>query len=299
MNTGRARDEESKDSARPCAADADRPYESADASREVASQWPRRQRRVRRFVRRWAASLLIATVGLSQPTTTHAGIFGEDTAVLSAILSQNIAQLAQMVQTVSNLQMQIRQLTTVIQQGSTMLQTVKDPQSVLRLLRLTQSMLRKEGAIERDINLLHFKMKQIHDDQEDVFPSMDRVPSSEFQAKARKWNSALKESSSVAMRAQTSVESLESRLDHATQLQQDSEAAEGVVGQLQLVVKALALLHTDLSAIEQNLAYGERVTATMAGVQAAEEDRASEDSRRMLQNYTARGTTSRRLETLP
>jgi P-type conjugative transfer protein TrbJ len=269
------------------------------ASLCIAAQWPRRERRLCRWGRVPWILVVLAALTLQAPSSGHASIFGEDTAVLSAILSQNIAQLAQMVQTVSNLYSQIRQLTTMIEQSDTMLRTVKDPTDVLRVLRYSQALLRKEGAIERNVRLLEYKLKVVDDDRAKVFPDMESVPTHEFQAKAQTWNDALKESSMVAMRAQTSVDTVEERLDQVTKLQHDSEGAEGIVGQLQIVVKELAVLHTDLTAIEQNLAYGERVTATMAGVQAAEEDRATEESRRMLKNYTSRGPTPRRLEELP
>jgi conjugal transfer/entry exclusion protein len=167
------------------------------------------------------------------------------------------------------------------------------------LLRHTQALLRKKDGIERNVRLLHYKLEQIDKDREEVFPELEHMPTHEFQGRAKKWNAALKESSTVAMRAQTSVAGLQERLEISTKLQRDSEAAEGIVGQLQLIVKSLALLHTDLSGIEQNLAYGQRVTATMAGVQSAEEERMTEEGSRMLNNYRYRGTEPRRLQALP
>lgn len=255
--------------------------------------------------RRWyranavLSALLVCTLVVEHPSTARASIFGEESAILSAILGEDIAQVAQMVQTVANLYTQIRQLTTMIQQGATVLQNFKSPEDIQQLLGFAQSLLAKGGTIERNIRLLHFKLNAIDQDRHDVFPEMRDVSTDEFQARAQTWNAALKESSMVAMRAQTSVDTLQARLEHAQKLQQDSEAAEGVVGQLQIVVKSLALLHTDLASIEANLAYGQRVTATWAGVQSAEEDRAAEESRRMLENYTSRGGTPRKLSKLP
>lgn len=272
---------------------------AGSASIEVARRWPRRQRRPGIWIRIPSIALLAVSVAVMKPSTGRASIFGEETAVLSAILAENISEVAQAVQTVTHLYTQIRQLTTMIEQGSTMLQKFDDPQDVLRMLRLAQSTLREEGAIERDVSKLQYKLAAIDKDTKEVFPEMQNVPTHEFQAKAKSWYTALKESKTVAMRAQTSVETLGQRLEFSTKLQRDSEAAEGIVGQLQLIQKALALLHTDLSAIEQNLAYGERVTATMAGVQAAEEERASEEGRRMLENFRHRGSDPRRLEALP
>lgn len=111
------------------------------------------------------------------------------------------------------------------------------------------------------------------------------MPSKDFPKKARDWNTAMRESTVVAMRAQTSVESLQARAQAQEKILNTSKTAEGVVGQLQAVVSNLALLHSDLAAIETNLAAGMRVTAAWAAQQSAQADLAAEDHKRMLEGY--------------
>jgi P-type conjugative transfer protein TrbJ len=244
------------------------------------------------------AGLLGCALALG-PETVHASIFGEENATLAAILSEDIAQVAEMVKTVSNLATQIQQLRTMIQQGETVLRGLKDPQGILDLLDFAQSTLGTLRRIDTDVRRLRYKLQLIDRDRQQVFPELADVPTGDFQSKARNWNAALAESSAVAMRAQTSITSLEARTTRMTRLQGDSDAAEGIVGQLQIVVRALALLHTDLGALEMNLATGQRVTAAMAGIQAAEAQRVDETNKRMLENYTYQGAPSRVLSELP
>jgi len=261
--------------------------------------------RARHVRPRHARVLTSATFGLvvvllcEQPSAVRASIFGEESAILSAILGENIVQVASMAETVANLYTQIRQLESIYDQGTTLLQTLKKPQDVLKLLQFAKSLLAQGGQIERNVRLLHYKLTAIEEDRKKVFPELADVPAEEFKSKARTWNAALQESSMVAMRAQTSVDSLQARLDYVHGLLDDSESAKGVVAQLQIANKMLGLLHADLAALEANLAYGQRVTATWGAVQSAEYDRATEEGQRMLDNYKSRGSAPRKLSSLP
>jgi len=250
---------------------------------------------------RWTGvvMVLVAALVLEPPSAVKASIFGEESAILSAILGEDIVQVAHMAETVANLYTQIRQLERIFDQGTTLLQNFKNPRDILEFIRFARTLLAQGGLIERNIRLLHFKLMSIDEDRKKVFPELTDVPTDEFKAKARTWNAALQESSMVAMRAQTSVASLQARLDYAKKLQEDSESAEGVVGQLQIMTKMLGLLHADLTALEVNLVYGQRVTATWGGVQSAEQERSAEENQRMLQNYTSRGAQPRKLTALP
>lgn len=241
----------------------------------------------------------VVALSLQTPARARAQILGFDSAVLSAILAEEIAQVAQLVQTVVSLETQIRQLTTMIQQGDTMLAAFRSPEDLLTALRYSQRVLRKRDGIEKNVRLLHFKLDAIDQDRLEVFPELGPVATADIPQKARTWNAALKESSAIAMRAQTNVATLQERLDASDALQGHSAQAPGIVGQLQLVVQQLGLIHTALGSIEANLAYGQRVTATMAGVQAAEQERHEEEGRRMMLNYTDRGPPPRVLTELP
>jgi conjugal transfer/entry exclusion protein len=259
------------------------------------------QARVRRRARwgRLPCALLLSGSLVLRARVAEASIFGEENATLGAILGEDIAQLAEMIKTVAGIAAQIEQLKAIVQQGGQVLHGVSNPQGVLNLLNYAQNTLATLNRIDSDAKMLRYKLDGIDQDRKEVFPEMSSVPSSDVQQKAHNWNAALQESSKIAMRAQTSVQSLQQRMDGVTKLQNDSDAADGVVGQLQIVVRMLAVLHTDLAATELNIAAGQRVTASMAGIQAAEADRIEENNKRMLDNYTSRGATPRLLLELP
>jgi P-type conjugative transfer protein TrbJ len=250
-----------------------------------------------------ALALALSASVLLSPPKAEASIFGEENATLGAILGESIAQLAEMAKTVAGITAQIQQLQqiytqgqTMIEQGDTVLRGVTDPDGIVRLLRYAEQTLRLAG---RSASLLKHNIDTIEREYEKVFPDMEDVPTQEFQQKAKTWNAALKESSAIAMQAQTSVATLKQRMERMEQLLNSTDTATGVVEQLQLVVRALGVLHTDLMEIESNIAFGQRVTAAMGAVEAAEAERSAEMHKRMIEGYTERGAPARALKELP
>jgi conjugal transfer/entry exclusion protein len=238
-------------------------------------------------------------LALVPPPKAAASIFGEENATLAAILGEDIAQLAEMVKTVASLGQQIARLESIIAQGETVLRSAADIQGLDDLIaftRHTQSLVRR---FDSDVRLLQYKLDKIDRAREKIFPDLEDVPSEELPAKARTWNAALKESSKVAMRAQTSVETLQARMDRMENLLRTTDTSTGVVETLQTIVRALGVLHADLAAIEANIATGQRVTATMAGIEAAEAERSDVMHTRMMDGYTNRGAPANPLKELP
>lgn len=252
----------------------------------------------RRFV--CGAGSLFAWAAL--PQRAQASIFGEENATLLAILGENIQTVLQAYRTVEGIVQQIARLETMISQGRTMLSQLDNPDGFYNLLMFAQSATRTLQTLDNNLQHLGYKLENIGQQHHETFPTseaMSSMPSGDFRQRAQKWNNALRESSEVAMRAQTSVRTLEQRGQTLEQILGASASAQGVVGQLQAVVDALALLHTDLNAIEENLAAGQRVTATWAGTHASEVDIAKERSKRMMEGFTNPGASPRVLKELP
>jgi len=224
--------------------------------------------------------------------TVKASLFGEENASLLAILAQLIQQVQNAVKTVEGVRNTVDQVTKTAQQGATMLQRLQDIdslQDVLGLLSWAKGAIYTLQRLDRGVTKLGYHIDRIDEEFRELFPteqSLDEVPSSDFPKKAQEWNTALRESSTVAMRAQTSVESLQARADTQQQILEKSNSAQGIVAQLQAVVAGLALLHADLGAIETNLAAGLRVSAVIAGGQATQQAMVDEDNRRMMDGYT-------------
>jgi P-type conjugative transfer protein TrbJ len=257
--------------------------------------------------RQRAVAILVATA-LSftaiavMPAPAAASIFGEENATLIAILAEDIEAVLQAYRTVEGIVQQITKLETMIDQGRTMLSQLDKPETYYNLLVFADRSTRTLQGLDRDITYLGYKLESIGDEHKKVFPTADSyssMPTGDFSKRAQTWHEALRESSAIAMRAQTSVRTLEQRAQTQEQILSSSQSAQGVVGQLQAVVNSLALLHTDLTAIEENLAAGQRVTATWAGVHVSERELAQERTKRMMEGYTNPGAGAHLLGELP
>jgi hypothetical protein len=144
--------------------------------------------------------------------------------------------------------------------------------------------------LDRDITGIGLKLELVDREVKEVYPKTFKdVPPEQLREKATKWNDALAESAEVAMRAQTNVSTLKERAEAQQALLERSSAAQGVVAQLQLVIESLAILHSDLEALQRTLDTGERVTANLAAGRAADFRRGEELRRLSLQNYTDTG----------
>ena len=250
----------------------------------------RRPRLTRRSFARAAGLAIVGTT--IYPNTAKASLFGEENVSLLAILAQLVQQVQNAIKTVEGVFQTVDQVTQVANQGSIMLHRITQIDSlhdVLGVLSWARSAISTLQRLDRDITKLGYQFDRIDTQFREVFPteeSLESVPSADFPKRAKSWNTALRESSMVAMRAQTSVESLQERADAQKRILDESKAADGVVAQLQAVVSGLALLHADLGAIETNLAAGLRVTSVMAGGQASQQAMVEEDHRRMMDGYT-------------
>jgi P-type conjugative transfer protein TrbJ len=233
-----------------------------------------------------AACVVIAAL---MPRPAAASLFGEENATLGAILGEDIAQLAEMVKTVQGIITQIEQLKALVAQGKTVLKQIGSG-NLNGLVRMLQTASRTSYALDRDIKYIGYALSDVDQQRDSVYQeSLRGSEPSEFRAKSLKWNSALMESSRVAMRAQTNLSELQGRSETLANVLSDSQGAEGVVGQLQLVIRALAVLHGDLEGVQRSLDTGMRVTANVAATQAATGAMVEEQRVLGMQNYTDPG----------
>jgi conjugal transfer/entry exclusion protein len=196
-------------------------------------------------------------------------LFGEENATLGAILSEEIAQLAEMVKTVEGIIEQVQKLKLLVDQGKAVLKQVGGG-NLSALARWLQAASQLTAAVDKDIRYIGYKLDRVDRQRNVVYQeSLDHEDPSTFHDKALVWNGALMESARVAMRAQTNLAQLEGRTQTLADILSESQSAEGVVGQLQLVARALGLLHADLEGVQRSLDTGMRVTANIAATQAA------------------------------
>jgi len=102
------------------------------------------------------------------------------------------------------------------------------------------------------------------------------------------------------VRAQTVVSTLDAN-NAAIQkaLLMANSASTGEIQQLQIVNQQLALIHTELANLVQNLASLGRVVTDYVGASNGNDELTRERGRRRLQNYTYRGPPARVLNSLP
>jgi len=126
------------------------------------------------------------------------------------------------------------------------------------------------------------------------------APYSSFNAYYDNWHAETTAASLAAVRAQTSVSTLDAN-NAAIQkaLIQANSASTGEIQQLQIINQQLALIHTELANLVQNLAALGRVITDDLAASTADDEMNRERGRRRLQNYTYRGPPSNALRSLP
>jgi len=221
-----------------------------------------------RFKSRRALPLVTAASLVLWPSRADASLFGEENITLGAILAQEIAQLAEMVKTVEGIVEQVERLRSLVDQSKTLLKQVGSG-NLSALLRVLQTARQLTAALDRDIRYVGYQLDRVDQQRNSVYQeSLEHDDPSTFHDKALAWNGALMESARVAMRAQTNLAHLEGRTQTLADILSESRNADGVVGQLQLAVRALGVLHADLEGVQRSLDTGMRVTASIAATQA-------------------------------
>jgi P-type conjugative transfer protein TrbJ len=234
------------------------------------------------------STIAAALSAAAAPHTAHA-IFGEEDFTLGAILTQEIAAVAKAGEEVTQLINTVQRLESLKQQGEALLSTAKGG-GVSGVLNTLQGTLQLFRSIDGDIKYIGYELKSVDQQRAQVYQaSLSGVPSTQFPDRYARWHEQLAEASQVAMRAQTNLDVIEQRNKVQQQILNDSEQTPGVVGQLQLVVRGLGVLHADLEALQRSLDTGMRVTSSMAAIQASTEDMRTEDANHMGENYTDRG----------
>jgi len=255
----------------------------------LAGSKPQAQRSTRRALAAAVAIALGSGAVAATPSQVHASLFGEENASLLAILAQEIEAVVKAAEQVAQLIAAVKQLTTLTEQGATLLSKATGGSAEDLLGELT-SVASLSRAIDRDTKLIKFKLEDVDRQREDVYKSSLRdVDGTDFHKHYAKWHDEIAEASRIAMRAQTNIDTLESRTEVFKKVQSDSANTAGVVGQLQLVVRGIGVLHADLEALQRSLDTGMRVTSATAATQAASAALLEEESTRMLHGYNDHG----------
>lgn len=234
----------------------------------------------------------------------HARPTAAQTAVVDHInLLQNFKtalQTAQLVMTTAN---QLQVMEAQLQYQIENLKTV-NPASISGLLTLINQTQMTFNMLQGDLGSIGYTVGVVNANFNRLFPKNQNqwqsVRYSDFNGYYDNWHAEITTSSQAAIRAQTALSTLDAN-NAAIQkiLLAANSPATGEIRQLQLANQQLALIHTELASLVQNLATVGRVITDWAAASTGEQEMIRERARRRLQNYTYRGPPSNALKSLP
>jgi P-type conjugative transfer protein TrbJ len=253
---------------------------------------------MRNFLRRRFLSHALASGALAVLATgsraAQADLFGGDVAVLTGILTESIAQVANLANMLIQIANQVRMMTTLLQQvGSGSFPALI---SFINAARFTY------GSLTSGIQSMSYKMARIDADYQKLFPPGEpptKTSVAQHRAQYVAWNQEVVGASQIAARQETSLSTLD---DHAAQTKavlDQSKAASGVVEELQLIAQLIGITNQGLVVLNQTLATTSRVLTDMAARSASEHQLSLGKSDDARAGYTDKGAPVVVPRTLP
>ena len=241
-----------------------------------------------------AAGCGVGVSGVVFATPARADFFGGDLPLLAAILGQSISQ-------VSNLVSMLTQMVSQVRMMETMLKAVESG-SFPALLSFIAQARSTFNMLTFGIRSMTYALSRIDAEFQQLFPGDPPPPGTtvaQHSSQMLAWHQEIIGASQVAARQQTSLAVLD---DHAARTQailQASQAADGMVAQLQLIAQMIGITNAQLILINQTLSTTGRVLTDMAAAGSAERlvSAAKKDDSRV--GYTDKGAPVIVPHTLP
>jgi P-type conjugative transfer protein TrbJ len=238
-----------------------------------------------------AGVLLAGRAQAQTPVVDHTNLIQNmRTALQTAQLVQNTANQLQMMQ--SQLQYQLQNLKSI------------SPTSFSNILALLNQGTFTYAMLQGDLSTMGYTVATVNNNFNRLFPKSQNqwktVPGSKFTGYYDGWNNELITSSQAAFRAQAALSTIDGN-NKAIQgiLLAANNSSTGEIRQLQLVNQQLALIHTELASLVQNVTTVGRVFTEWTAASTGEKMMESERASRRLQNYTSRGAPSQVLNRFP
>ena len=244
-------------------------------------------------------TMALTTTGLALARSANA----QTPVVDHSNLLQNIRTALQTAQLVQNTAQQITIMESQLQYQLQSIRSIS-PTSFSNLLTLLNEGTMTYSMLQGDLATMTYNVKTVSNNFNRLFPKSQQqwknVRYSDFNNYYDSWNAELTASSLAAARAQTAIGNLDAN-NQAIQkiLLAANSSSTGEVRQLQLVNQQLALIHTELSSLVQNIATVGRVITDWTAASTGEQMMSRERGRRRLDNYTYRGAPSRVLNSFP
>lgn len=218
-------------------------------------------------------------------------------------LAQNTTTAVKTAALVVQMVTELERLKTQIDNQMQMLKSI-DPTTFAGLRALLSQGQFTYAQLQGDLASMGYNIDAVNRSYERMFPRKQsdwrNVRYSDFNNYYDSWNAEVTTASKAAVRAQSSISNLDANNRAiADILSQANNSTTGQVRQLQLINQQLALIHSQLGSLVQNLATTGRVLTQWSAGAVGEQMMARERSRRRLDGYTNRGRPPRVLNRLP
>src|SRR5258708_3661427 len=211
-------------------------------------------RLLRFFTRRrlLLAAIVAAVERVFEPTVARADLFGGEDVVLSAILTQSIATVVQLVSALSTLKQQLDAMGTMLSQlGSASFD------EVAALINNTDF---SYAQLTKDVASIGYTLQSVKSQFRSLYASdYSKTSFSQFDALYGRWQDEILAATEVAARSQATLSTLQNNATEAAAILARSAGTDGQVAQMQATVQMLGLIQSQNNAIIQSLATTGRV----------------------------------------
>jgi hypothetical protein len=217
-------------------------------------------------------------------TSARADLWGGDLPLLAAILAQSIMQ-------VSNLASMLTQIISQVRMMSTMLKAA-DSGNLQALVSFIAAARSSYNTLTYGVRSMTYSLARIDAEYKQLFPGDQPAPGTtvaQHKEQYRAWHQEVVGAAQIAARQQTNLETLD---DHAAKTQvilQQSQAADGIVAQLQLIAQMIGITNAQLILMNQTLSTTGRVLTDAAAAGASERQLSQSKNDDSRDGYTDKG----------
>ena len=220
----------------------------------------------RRRILSGALACVALTGDVTRTDCARADLFGGDLPLLSGILVQSIMQ-------VSNLASMLTQIFNEVRLMTTMLKAIGSG-SFPALVQFIGTARSSYNTLTSGVRSMTYSLGRIDGEYQQLFPANQPAPGTTVAQHAQQyqaWNQEIVGAAQIASRQQTDLALLDSHAQQAQAILEQSQAQDGIVGQLQLVVQMIGITNAQLALINQTLSTTGRVLTDMAAAGASEQ----------------------------
>jgi conjugal transfer/entry exclusion protein len=237
--------------------------------------------------RRVLSGALVWSLLATQVTRTkdaRADLWGGDLPLLAAILGNAISTVSQLTSMLTQIAYQVSMLKTMLSQVNS--------GSFTSLVNFIVAARSSFNTLTWGVRSMAYTLSRIDAEYNQLFPPGPPPAGTtvaQHQAQASVWNQEIVGASQIAARQQTTLSTLDEHATQTSAILQQSQAATGVVAQLQLVAQLIGISNAQLILINQTLATTSRVLTDMAAAGASERQLSMAKKQDNLANYTDKG----------